>query len=85
MRSFLCVGASCFKPLHGQILVKIFAEIVFLALQHTLISSSDSDEAEGDEGAQSSENIELLEDVIKPLSKLKVDGGNHDSKISFKI
>ena len=50
----------------------------FWLLQHTLVSSSDS-EAEDDKGAPSSENfVELLEDVIKPLSKLKVDAGNHD-------
>ncbi|KAK7347341.1 hypothetical protein VNO80_21871 [Phaseolus coccineus] len=40
---------------------------------HTLISSSDSED-EDEEGAPSLENVgELLEDVIKPLSKLKVD------------
>ena len=40
---------------------------------HTFISSSDS-EAENDVGALSSKNhVELLEDVIKPLSKSKVD------------
>ncbi|RZB55796.1 Histone deacetylase 5 isoform B [Glycine soja] len=40
---------------------------------YTLISSSDT-EAEDDKGALSSENlVELLEDVIKPLSELKVD------------
>lgn len=40
---------------------------------HTLISSSDS-EAEDDNGAPISENLgELLEDVIKPFSNLKVD------------
>ena len=40
---------------------------------HTFISSSDS-EAENDVGALSSKNhVELLEDVIKPLSKPKVD------------
>ncbi|TKY55034.1 Histone deacetylase 5 [Spatholobus suberectus] len=42
-----------------------------MPLQHTLILSS---EAEDNKGAPSSENLgELLEDVIKPLSKLKVD------------
>jgi len=51
---------------------------LFWALQYTLISSSDT-EAEDDKGALSSENlVELLEDVIKPLSELKVDAGNHD-------
>ncbi|KAK7330295.1 hypothetical protein VNO77_24485 [Canavalia gladiata] len=41
---------------------------------HTLLSSSDSD-AEDDKGARNSENLgELLEDVLKPLSMLKVDG-----------
>ena len=36
-------------------------------------------EDEDDVGAPSSKNhVELLKDVIKPLSKLKVDAGNHD-------
>ncbi|BAT76524.1 hypothetical protein LR48_Vigan01g273700 [Vigna angularis] len=40
---------------------------------HTLISSSDSED-EDDKGAPSSGNLgELIEDVLKPLSKLKVD------------
>ncbi|KAG5056559.1 hypothetical protein AAZX31_05G020700 [Glycine max] len=48
---------------------------------HTLVSSSDS-EAEDDKGAPSSENfVELLEDVIKPLSKLKVDA-DEDTDVS---
>lgn len=49
---------------------------VFL-YQDSLISSSDS-ETEDDKGQINSEKLaELLEDVIKPLSKLNVDAGNH--------
>jgi len=46
-----------------------------LPLQHTLLSSSDS-ETEDDKAPPELDNVaELLEDVIKPLSNLKVDAG----------
>ncbi|XP_061364945.1 histone deacetylase 5 isoform X1 [Gastrolobium bilobum] len=51
---------------------------------HTLISSSDS-ETEDDKGPLNSKNLsELLEDVIKPLSNLKVDADQETASSSWR-
>ncbi|RYR75636.1 hypothetical protein Ahy_A01g000209 isoform B [Arachis hypogaea] len=62
---------SCFWPtLANELPQKLISQIA--PPPHTLISSSDS-ETEDDKGRQNSDLAELLQDVIKPLSELKVD------------
>ncbi|RYR31769.1 hypothetical protein Ahy_B01g056669 isoform C [Arachis hypogaea] len=64
---------SCFWPtLANELPQKLISQIA--PPPHTLISSSDS-ETEDDKGRQNSDLAELLQDVIKPLSELKVDAG----------
>ncbi|MED6119857.1 Histone deacetylase 5 [Stylosanthes scabra] len=65
---------SCFwPPLANELPQKLISQIS--PPPHTLISSSDS-ETEDDKGRQNSDLVELLQDVIKPLSDLKVDADN---------
>ncbi|KAK7265858.1 hypothetical protein RJT34_33482 [Clitoria ternatea] len=71
------------KPFWPTLAWELPQELISQTSLYTLVSSSDS-EAEDDKVALISENKgELLEDVIKPISELKIDAGNDGPKIAF--
>ncbi|QHO51546.1 hypothetical protein HN51_003202 [Arachis hypogaea] len=72
---------SCFWPtLANELPQKLISQIA--PPPHTLISSSDS-ETEDDKGRQNSDLAELLQDVIKPLSELKVDADHKIGDMNY--